>query len=65
MSICLNGFILSVVIIGIYVTALHHYLGVVFLSDILSLKNPGGGSLGETLIMVNTNEDILYMFYDI
>ena len=47
MSICLNGFILSLVIIGIYVTALHHYLGVVFLSDILSLKNPGGGSLGD------------------
>jgi len=42
-SICLNGFILSAVIIGIYVTALQHYLGVVFLSDILSLKNPGGG----------------------
>ena len=46
MSICLNGFILSAVIIGIYVTALQHYLGVVFLSDILSLKNPGGGVWG-------------------
>ena len=37
-SICLNGFILSVVIIGVYVVSLQHYLGVVFLSDILEKK---------------------------
>lgn len=37
-SICLNGLILSVVIIGVYVVSLQHYLGVVFLSDILEKK---------------------------
>ena len=46
-SICLNGFILSVVIIGVYVVSLQHYLGVVFLSDILELKKgPDPGEVG-------------------
>ncbi|CAK9009207.1 unnamed protein product [Durusdinium trenchii] len=45
-SICLNGLILSAVIIGIYVVALQHYLGVVFLSEILTLKSTGGAGGG-------------------
>ncbi|CAK9078020.1 Calcium-transporting ATPase 1 (BACCA1) [Durusdinium trenchii] len=45
-STCLNGLILSAVIIGIYVVALQHYLGVVFLSEILTLKSTGGAGGG-------------------
>ena len=40
-SILLNGFVLSAVIIGVYTVSLHHYLGVVFLDDILKAKEEG------------------------
>ncbi|CAE7781768.1 unnamed protein product, partial [Symbiodinium pilosum] len=46
-SILLNGFVLSVVIIAVYTIALHHYLGVVFLEDILKAKEDKGESQGE------------------
>ena len=42
MSILLNGFVLSAVIIGVYTVSLHHYLGVVFLDDILKAKEEEG-----------------------
>ena len=38
-SICLNGLILSIVIIVVYIVSLKKYLGVVFLSDILDKKD--------------------------
>ena len=41
-SILLNGFVLSAVIIGVYTVSLHHYLGVVFLDDILKAKEEEG-----------------------
>jgi len=40
-SILLNGFVLSAVIIAVYTISLHHYLGVVFLDDILKAKEEG------------------------
>ncbi|CAE7359679.1 unnamed protein product [Symbiodinium natans] len=43
-SILLNGFVLSVVIIAVYTVSLHHYLGVVFLDDILKAKEESGES---------------------
>lgn len=49
-SICLNGLILSVVIIVVYVVSLKKYLGVVFLSDILDKKNAAARGEGDLLV---------------